>query len=272
MDDAGVENVHTDEVIKEPKVEIDVNVTCKQEELEPAESVKKEIEDENVGTDEAVDQTSSDGLEKATEECISTDANIAKFPEPVGKRKCDSAIDAPENKKKRVEETSSNSDSVGVAEDATCADNDIDIADESNDVTAVDSTDHNVQTESDTNKDDDDDVLIVGETKQTEKAGDSQVSPAPKVQEPVQKAKILILDTQAIAKDLCDETVDTTSGAEVESTVHPENDSEVSSSQKDGLQSPKKKLKYRLRKMIKLVRQELRLRRHLHWIQLLKRP
>ncbi|XP_037044608.1 activating transcription factor 7-interacting protein 1 [Bradysia coprophila] len=235
MDDAGDANVPSDEVIKEPKVEIDVNVTCKQEEVEPVESVKKEIEDENVGTDEAVDQTSSDGLEKANEESISIDANIAKSPEPVGKRKCDSEIDAPENKKKRIEETSSNSDNVGVTEDTMCVDNDIDIADESNDVTALDSTDNNVQKESDTNKDDDDDVLIVGETKQTEKAEDSQVSTAPKIQEPVQKAKILILDTQAIAKDLCDETVDTTSGAEVESTVHPENDSEVSSSQKDAV-------------------------------------
>lgn len=227
MDDAAVSNDQPDE----PKEEMDIK--CEQEHSESRDSLKQEIKDENVDTDEVVDQTSSDGVEQPSNECSdNADTIREKSPEPGGKRKCDSEVDEPENKKKRVEETATNSDSV--VEPEVCNDKNSDIADGSNSDIALASTD-NVQKETvDTNKDDDDDVLIVGESKQTKKPEDSQPSAAPKIQEPVQKAKILILDTQAIEKDLCEETVGTTSESAVdESDVPPENVPEVTSSQED---------------------------------------
>lgn len=214
MDDAG-DNVSVES--KEPKTELPESNA---DEL----SVGKQVKCEEV--------SASDNVENRSDECSSETVgrDATQSPELPAKRKNEEQIDEPENKKKRIEEEVP-SESVGSPEHSVAVGNDAEM--NVDDIVASTVADDNVQSQAtDTNKDDDDDVLIVGEIKQTEKTADAQSSAATEIQDaPVRKAKILILDTQAIANDLGEETADKT--IEASSSVVPENDSEVSSSQED---------------------------------------
>lgn len=185
-----------------------------------------EVKDEDVSADAAADQSSAENLEKSNDESLSNNnfTDTALSPEPPCKRKSDEEIEEPENKKKRVEEAPS-IESVGSPDNSVSDGNAIDIVEPMDDNMVAPTVEG-----SDNNKDDDDDVLIVGEIEQTGKSADTQSSSATEIQQPVQKAKILILDTQAIAKDFCEETeAEETSGAD--GSIVAENDAQVSSSQ-----------------------------------------
>ncbi len=237
MDDAGISGtVAIDDIIKLTKVEVDSEANVKTEIGVDELTVKKEVKIEEPCPDEEVVEhtSSSDNSEKTGDEVVSY---ATPSPEPPCKRKSDEEISEPENKKKRLEEdVPSTAESVGSPENAISAGIDMDTADINDDnIVASPAVNEDTQKDSsDTNKDDDDDVLIVGEINQTKKSSDPQPSDeTPAVQEPVQKAKILILDTEAIAADLCDNMGEKTSATE--SSAVPENDSQVSISQDESM-------------------------------------
>ncbi|KAJ6641859.1 Activating transcription factor 7-interacting protein 1, partial [Pseudolycoriella hygida] len=187
-------------------------------------SVETNVKEEELVTVEQISEISSENIEQSGE--VSTVEDTAnktnKSVESACKRKSLEHIEQPEVKKQRIEE-----DIVNLGSTV----NGVQVAD-SNKVDEVPSTAvvHAGETETNENgKDDDDDVLIIDEGRDADKLPDAEPSTLTETQEPVEKAKILILDTQAIEKDLCEETASKEKSDE--SSAAAENDSALPSSQ-----------------------------------------
>lgn len=241
MDEASVETKFTEaeNVAAEVKCEMETGADVKMENEVDGVECKKEKAEEVVADHET---SSLDNLtsEKSTDEhpddTVSHNTSTTEqSSETLTKRKNETEVsDEPETKRKRVEEDPINSENASSSEVAVADGDDIDAAE--NDDNVVESTteangENQKESTENSSKDDDDDVLIVGEIKQTESSNNKESSTATEVQEPVQKAKILILDTEAIANDLGEEeTSEKTSSGEISGSGATEKEPEVSSS------------------------------------------